>query len=137
MCVEMDCLVFFGGYGFVSISSLLYTLRLIQAPISDCSKTSMDIASALVQLPQLALQGCLRQLSRSWVVGRVWPANSMSNCRWSVWWQLSPIFWHPHRDQHSLYVHIIPSPGCSRPCMQAFSLCSPCLVVCAVVRTCL
>ena len=46
LCVGMDCLVFFGGYGFVSISSLVYTLRLIQAPISDCSKTSMDIGAA-------------------------------------------------------------------------------------------
>ena len=39
-------------------------------------------------------------------------------------------FLSPVRSQAS---PIILSPSCSRPCMWAFSLCSPCLVVCAVV----
>ena len=59
-------------------------------------QTLMDIASTLVQLLQLVLQGCLRQLARSWVIGRVWPANSMSDRQWPLWQQLPPIFAGTH-----------------------------------------
>ena len=44
LCVGMDCLGFLPGrYGLVYFSRLLYTLCLVQVPLSSCNKSCANL----------------------------------------------------------------------------------------------